>query len=80
MQIICVSRGSFGYGNELAEKLAQKLGYDCIARENLTDSATDIGIPVGKIEAAVIKRHPITEALAIQGEHHTTHRGRIGVR
>lgn len=68
MQIICVSRGSFGYGNELAERLAQKLGYDCIARENLTDSATDQGIPVGKIESAILKRHPITEALAIQVE------------
>jgi len=68
MQIICVSRGSFGYGNELAEKLANKLGYDCLARESLTDSATDLGIPVGKIETAVIKRHPITEALAIQVE------------
>ncbi len=68
MQIICVSRGSFGYGNELAEKLARKLGYDCIARETLTDGATDQGIPVGKIESAVLKRHPITEALAIQVE------------
>ncbi|MBN2242959.1 MAG: cytidylate kinase-like family protein [Acidobacteria bacterium] len=68
MQIICVSRGSFGYGNELAVKLAQKLGYDCIARETLTDGATDRGIPVGKIESAVLKRHPITEALALQME------------
>jgi cytidylate kinase len=68
MQIICVSRGSFGYGNELAEKLAAKLGHDCLARESLTDSATDEGIPVGKIEAAILKRHPISEALAIQVE------------
>ncbi len=68
MQIICVSRGSYGYGNELAEKLAAKLGYDCIARERLTDSATDQGIPVGKIESAILKRHPITEALATQVE------------
>ncbi len=68
MQIICVSRGSFGYGNELAEKLASKLGYDCIARESLTDSATDEGIPVGKIEAAILKRRPISEVLAIQVE------------
>jgi cytidylate kinase len=68
MQIICISRGSFGYGNELAEKLASKLGYECIARENLTDSATDEGIPVGKIEATILKRRPISEALAVQVE------------
>jgi cytidylate kinase len=68
MQIICISRGSFGYGNELADKLAAKLGYDCIPRESLTDSATDQGIPVGKIEAAILKRRPISEILAIQVE------------
>lgn len=68
MQIICISRGSFAYGNELADKLAAKLGYDCMARENLTDSATDEGIPVGKIEAAILKRRPISEALAAQVE------------
>ena len=68
MQIICISRGSFGYGNELAEKLAAKLGYDCISRESLTDKATDEGIPVGKIESAILKRHPISEALALQIE------------
>lgn len=68
MQIICISRGSYGYGNELADKLAAKLGYDCMARENLTDSATDEGIPVGKIEAAILKRRPISEALAVKVE------------
>ncbi|MEJ2109891.1 MAG: cytidylate kinase-like family protein [Acidobacteriota bacterium] len=68
MQIICISRGSYGYGNELADKLAAKLGYQCLARESLTDSATDEGIPVGKIEAAILKRRPISEALAIQVE------------
>ena len=68
MQIICVSRGSYGYGNELSERLAAKLGYDCIARENLTDSATDEGIPVGKIESTILKRRPISESLAIQVE------------
>lgn len=66
MQIICISRGSYGYGNELAEKLASKLGYDCISRESLTDSATDEGIPVGKIEASILKRRPISEDLAVQ--------------
>jgi cytidylate kinase len=68
MQIICISRGSYGYGNELAVRLAAKLGYDCIARESITDSATDEGIPIGKIEAAILKRRPITEPLSIQVE------------
>lgn len=66
MQIICISRYSYGYGKELAEKLAEKLGYECIGREELTDQATASGIPVGKLEMAVMKRHALTENLAIE--------------
>jgi cytidylate kinase len=66
MQIICISRGSFGYGKNLAEKLAAKLGYTCISRESLTDEATDHGIPVGKIEMAVVKRRPLSEEMAVE--------------
>ncbi|MBF0103391.1 MAG: cytidylate kinase-like family protein [Desulfobacterales bacterium] len=65
MQIICISRGSFGHGKELAESLAKKLGYECISRESITDQATQYGIPVGKIETAVMKHQPITEALGL---------------
>jgi hypothetical protein len=30
--IITISRGSYTHGKEVAEKLAQKLGYDCVSR------------------------------------------------
>ncbi|SPD72587.1 hypothetical protein PITCH_A140067 [uncultured Desulfobacterium sp.] len=66
MQIICISRYSYGYGKELAEKLAAKLGYECIGREELTDQATASGIPVGKLEMAIMKRHALSEELAIE--------------
>ncbi len=68
MQIICVSRGTYVGGKELAEKLAAKLGYDCLAREELTDAATGSGIPVGKLEMAMVRRRPLNEALAIEKE------------
>jgi cytidylate kinase len=68
MQIICVSRGTFAGGKNLAEKLADKLGYDCLGREELTDAATRAGIPVGKLEMAVVGNRPLSESLAIEKE------------
>lgn len=71
MQIIGISRGSFSGGKSLAEKLATKLGCDCLGREELTDSATRAGIPVGKLEMAVVRRRPLSEQLAIEKERFT---------
>lgn len=68
MQIICVSRGTFAGGKNLAEKLAEKLGYDCVSREELTDAATRAGIPVGKLEMAIVNNRPLSERLAIEKE------------
>jgi cytidylate kinase len=66
MKIICISRGSHGFGIQLAEELAVKLGCRCIARESLTDEATAQGIPVGRIETAIVKRRPLSEEMEIQ--------------
>lgn len=68
MQIICISCHSYGYGRELAEKLASGLGYDHIAREELANQATANGIPVGKLETAILKHQLITEELSIEIE------------
>ncbi len=68
MQIICISRGTFSGGKKLAEALAEKLGFDCLAREELTDMATASGIPVGKLEMTVVRRRPMTEAMIIERE------------
>ncbi|MEJ2721594.1 MAG: cytidylate kinase-like family protein, partial [bacterium] len=65
MSVICISRGSYGYGKELAEKLASKMDAACLNREVITDEATDFGIPVGKLEMAVLKHRPISEAMGI---------------
>lgn len=35
MAIITISRGSFSYGKEIAEKVAEKLNYECVSREIL---------------------------------------------
>lgn len=66
MHIICISRGSYGHGKDFAEKLAKRLGYQCISREALTDQATAQGIPVGKVEMAVLKQRPLSENMIIE--------------
>ena len=55
MPIITISRGSLSGAKELAERLAAKLGYDCLSREDLGEYAIDQGIPVGKLQAAMMR-------------------------
>jgi cytidylate kinase len=70
MQIICVSRGSQSRGHEFAEKLAAKLGYECVSREQLLEEATRRKIPIGKLETTVIKPHLFSKELARELEHY----------
>jgi len=45
MAIITISRGSYSKGKEIAEKVAQKLGYRCLAREVLLTASKEFNIP-----------------------------------
>jgi len=45
MGIITVTRGSYSSGKEIAEKVAQKLGYDCISREVILEASKEFNIP-----------------------------------
>ena len=65
MQTVFVSRGSYRRGRELAEQLAERLGCRCLSREEVIEGATRHGIPVGKLEEAVVKRRPLTEPLSL---------------
>jgi hypothetical protein len=38
MSIITINRGSYSRGKEVAEKLALKLGYECISRDILNET------------------------------------------
>ncbi len=69
MQIVCISRGSYSRGTELAESLAGKLGYQCLGREELVEEANKNGIPVGKLEVAILKPHHFSERLDLLKEH-----------
>ncbi len=45
MAIITISRGSNSRGKEVAESLAQRLGYDCVSREILLEASAEFNIP-----------------------------------
>ncbi len=66
MKIICIARWNDETGKKLAETLAEKLGYSCYSREALTEEATEAGIPVGKLETAVLKPGLFTERLKLE--------------
>ncbi len=54
MAIVTISRGTFSGGNALAERLAERLGYPKLGREDAIIEATkDYGISVDKLTAAV---------------------------
>jgi len=53
MSIITISRGSYSRGKEVAEKLARKLGYDCISRDILLEASSEFNIPEIKLIRAL---------------------------
>ncbi|MEW6267211.1 MAG: cytidylate kinase-like family protein [Thermodesulfobacteriota bacterium] len=53
MAIITISRGSYSKGKEVAEKVAAKLGYECISREVLIEASEVFNIPEVKLVRAL---------------------------
>ncbi|MGP7987379.1 MAG: AAA family ATPase [Desulfobaccales bacterium] len=53
MAIITISRGSYSRGKEVAEKLSQALGYQCISRDILLEASERYNIPEIKLIRAI---------------------------
>ena len=53
MPIITISRGTYTRGKEIAEKLAEKLGYECISRDVLIEASSEFNIPEVKLVRAL---------------------------
>jgi cytidylate kinase len=51
--IITISRGSYSKGKEVAEKVAEKLGYACVAREIFIEASKEFNIPEVKLVRAI---------------------------
>ena len=55
MPIITIYQGASGEGQELAESLAQALGYRCVGRELLVEASRRYGVPEAKLNEIVEK-------------------------
>lgn len=53
MPIVTISRGSYSRGKEVAEKLAEKLHYECVSRDILLEASTEFNIPEIKLVRAL---------------------------
>jgi cytidylate kinase len=68
MSVITISRGSYNRGKEVAEKLAQKLGYECISRDILLEASSEYNIPEIKLIRAIHDAPSILQRLTHQKE------------
>lgn len=53
MAIVTISRGCFSHGKEIAECIADRLGYDCISQEVLLEASRTFDIPEAKLVASL---------------------------
>jgi cytidylate kinase len=68
MAIITISRGSYHRGREVAEKLAQRLGYECLSRDILLEASEEFNIPEIKLVRAIQDSPTILERFTRQKE------------
>jgi len=73
MSIITISRGTYHRGREVAEKLAQKLGYACLSREILLEASEEYNIPELKLIRAIEDAPSILDRLTRQKEKFVTY-------
>lgn len=53
MAIITISRGSYSRGKEVAENLAERLGYSCVSRDILLEACQEFNIPEIRLAKAL---------------------------
>lgn len=53
MAIVTISRGSYSKGREIAEKLATRIGYECISRDFLLEASKEFNVPEIKLIRAI---------------------------
>jgi cytidylate kinase len=68
MPIITISRGSYSYGKETAEKVAKRLGYDCISRDILIEASKDFNVPEIKLFHSIHDAPSILDHISFRKE------------
>jgi cytidylate kinase len=70
MPIITISRGTFSGGKELAECLAQRLGYPCISREVLVEAGEQYGASEAALSTALSQAPGLFDRLKRDRDHY----------
>ena len=73
MSVITISRGSYSYGKGIAEKVAQRLGYACLAREVLIEASKEYNIPEIKLFSAVHGTPSFLDHFTLEKEKYITY-------
>jgi len=63
MAIITISRGCYSHGKEIAEKVAVKLGYECVSREILIEASHFFHVPEMKLLKSIHNAPSILERI-----------------
>jgi cytidylate kinase len=66
MPIITISRGSYSKGKAVAEKVAQKLGYECISRDIILEASKEFNVPEIKLIRAIHDAPGILDSLSYE--------------
>lgn len=53
MSLVTISRGSYSKGKEVAEKVAERLGYECVSRDVLLEASEEFNVPEFKLVRAI---------------------------
>jgi cytidylate kinase len=75
MSIVTISRGSYSQGKEVAEKLAQKLGYECLSREVILKASKHFNVPDIKLARAIRDAPSIFDRLTYGKERYIAYMG-----
>jgi cytidylate kinase len=73
VSIVVISRGSFSHGKEVAEKLAEKVGYQCISREIILKASKHFNIPELKLTRAIHDAPSILDRFTYGKERYVTY-------
>lgn len=68
MPIITISRGSYSQGKEVAEKVAQELGYEIVSREILLKASEEFNVPEIRLTRAIHDAPSILDRLSRKKE------------
>jgi hypothetical protein len=66
MPIITISRGSYSKGMAVAEKVAQRLGYECISREIILEAFEEFNVPEIKFIRAIHDAPSVLDRLSFE--------------